>query len=133
MTLHGEVVTGRELPAGGLAAGLLEDGAAEGDDEARLFGQGDELRRRHQSALGVLPAHEGLEARDPAVVHAHDGLVVHAELPAVDGAPQVVLELQELRARACMEGSNTWWRALPRALAWYIAVSASRRRSSARR
>ena len=43
----------------------------------------------------MIPPDEGLESRDPAVLDAHDGLVVHAELAPFDRAAQVVLELQQ--------------------------------------
>ena len=56
------------LPGGGLAAALLDHPAPERLDQARVLGGGDELQRRHQAALGILPAHERLDAGDADVV-----------------------------------------------------------------
>jgi len=49
------------LPAGGLGAELVEDPVAEGDDEAALFGDGDERGGRDETAFGMAEADEGFE------------------------------------------------------------------------
>ena len=49
---------------------------AEGQDQARLLGHGDERDRRQEALLRMLPAHERLEAHDPARRDADERLVV---------------------------------------------------------
>jgi hypothetical protein len=48
-------------PLGQLATGFGEDPAADRQNEAGLFGDGDELGRVHQALRRVLPAHERLD------------------------------------------------------------------------
>ena len=85
-----------------------------------------------QAPLRVLPAHQGLEARSVARSSSDTiGLVMQAELVALEGPAQVGLDLRGgPTARARIVVSNTSQRDLPLALARYIAVSASRSRSS---
>lgn len=80
------------LPDPALAAGLAKHPPAEWQDQARLHGERDELRRWNQAALRVLPAHQRLQADDPAVRQAHDRLIVHRELLALDGTAQFSLQ-----------------------------------------
>ena len=61
-----------------------------------LLGQADERERRHQTALGVLPADERLEPDDPVGPEVDDRLVVGAQLVALEGAPEVALEIEAL-------------------------------------
>ena len=94
--------------SGGLAARLLQDGRARGAtmrpvSSARGMNSDGATRPRSGCCQRTRASKPG----DPAVVHAHDGLVVHAELPAVDGAPQVVLELQRACAHARAWRSRT--------------------------
>ena len=44
------------LPGAGLATGFGEDPGAQRHDESRLFGEGDEVGRRDEAALRLLPA-----------------------------------------------------------------------------
>ena len=82
---------------GRLAAGLIEHPLADADDLAGLFGHRDELRRRDQPALPVLPADEGLHADHVAGRELDFGLVVQHKFPAVDRAAQPGLQLQAIR------------------------------------
>ena len=111
-----------------LAARLLEHPRADRHDEPGLLGQVDELVRRDQPALGVLPAHQRLGARrSVAVGERDDRLVEDAELVALERAVQRVLGLEPLRAPTSrISSSNSSQRPLPRSLARYIAASASR-------
>ena len=47
-----------------LAAALAQHPAADRHDQAHLLGERDELRRRDEAALGVVPAQQRLDARD---------------------------------------------------------------------
>ena len=80
------------LPGVHLAAGLADHPEVERDDQAGLLGGGDELRRRDQPALGVLPADQRLEARDPTGIELDDRLVGDPELVALDRAAKVGLQ-----------------------------------------
>src|SRR3989440_12220267 len=82
-------------PLAHLTARLAQDPLAERDDEARLLCDGDEVRRHDESAFGMSPANERLEAADLTRRERDDGLVVYEELLAADGAAQVGLDLQE--------------------------------------
>lgn len=61
-------------------------------DEPRLFGERDEARGRHRSALGMVPAQESLAARERARARVELGLVVERELAALERRPQVGLQ-----------------------------------------
>ena len=86
------------------------------------------------AAQRVIPAQQRLEAGDFAGAQRDDGLIDDAELFALDGAAQVRLQSASARrpARAC-GGRRSRSVALPRSLARYIAVSASRSTASAER
>ena len=63
---------------GELGAGLLEHDAAERDVEPRFLGDGDEVARVEQTALGMLPPHERLDPVDQPGAEIEHRLVVHA-------------------------------------------------------
>ena len=52
------------VPGASLPARLLEDPGADGDQDAAVLGDGDEVQRRHHPALGVPPAHQRLHGDD---------------------------------------------------------------------
>ena len=83
-------------PAGGLAAGLAQDPAADGQDGAVLLRQLDELAGRDEPALGMLPANERLDAGQTSRVEAHDGLVDDAQLLQLDSSLELRAELVAL-------------------------------------
>jgi hypothetical protein len=68
--------------------------------QAHLVGQAQELVRRHQAALGVTPAGQGLEAGDGAGVQVHDRLEEGFDLAAHEGVAQVGLQRQTAEAVA---------------------------------
>ena len=80
-------------PSGDLAARLAKDPAADRQDRAVLFGDLDEVARRHEAALRVLPAHEGLDAREPAGLEVDDRLVAEVQLVELDGLLELHREL----------------------------------------
>ena len=85
----------------------LQHPAVDLNHEAGLLGEGEERGRRQEATLGVVPAHEGLDADDAVGHERKDRLKVNRELPRVDG----VLELAPrgraaCRASACMVSSN---------------------------
>ena len=79
-------------PARGLRAGGAQHPLAERDDQAGLLGERDELAGRDQAALRMVPAHQRLEAADPAVLEANDRLVVQLEFGVGDGRAEIDLE-----------------------------------------
>jgi hypothetical protein len=105
---RGGVARAGGLQGGGLAAGLDEQLAPEGDDEAGVLGQRDDLGGRHHPADRVLPAHERFDAGHLARPHVDDRLVAEGELAGVERPRQVGLELEPGQRDACISGSNTW-------------------------
>ena len=95
----GEVDADTDVPGGPLAgparrllAGVVEDPRAEFDDDARFFGDRNELRGRHEPVSGAFPAHECFEAGDGAGLGRDDRLVVDAQFVARNACAQVVLQ-----------------------------------------
>ena len=86
----------RELPLARLPAGLTQHPAADRDDEAGLLRERDEVERRHEAALGVVPAHERLDRRDPAAGQVDGRLVVDHELVALERLLELGLQLEAL-------------------------------------
>ena len=84
----------RPVPRSDLLAGLVEDVGPEGLDQAGLLGDGDELGGGDEPALGVLPAHQGLNAEHGGASETHDGLVVDAQFTALKGATQIGLDFE---------------------------------------
>ena len=76
-------------PVGDLAAGGVEDPAADGGDVAGFFGEGDEVPGLEQAECWVLPADEGFHAEDLTRAQVGDGLVVEAQLACGDGEREV--------------------------------------------
>ena len=68
--------------------------AADRLDQAALLGDRDELARVEQAALGMVPAHQRLEADDLAAAQRDDRLVVELELVAVERVAQLALDLE---------------------------------------
>lgn len=83
---------GATLPGEAFDAGAIEDVSAELDDEAALFGDGDEAHRGDGSELGVGPAGEGFEANDGVGGEVEFRLVVDANLVVLDGVAEVAFE-----------------------------------------
>ncbi len=81
-----------------LAAGLVEHALAQRHDESGLFGHFDEFDGRDEAAHRVLPAHQGLDARDLghaarlAGVELNDGLVDDEQLVLGQGLSKFALE-----------------------------------------
>ena len=82
------------VPLEDLAAGALLDPAADRLDQAAVLGDRDELGRVEQAALGVLPAHQRLEAADLAGAKVDHRLVVERQLVALERVPQLALDLE---------------------------------------
>jgi hypothetical protein len=65
---------------------------AEGDDQARVLGEGNELGRERRGAVrGIGPAHQGLEGDRTPRAAIHDGLEVDLEPRLRDGVAQAAL------------------------------------------
>ena len=82
------------VPAERLAAGRLLHPAADRLDQAAVLGDRDELAGVEQAALGMVPAHQRLEADDLAAAQGDHRLVVQLELVAVERVAQLALGLE---------------------------------------
>ena len=80
-------------PARQFTGRLLKSPPAQVADRAGRFGEGDELRRRDQAELGVLPAHQCLEADRVAGGGFDDRLILEVNLASVDSVRQRSLQL----------------------------------------
>ena len=83
-------------PGDGLAAGLAQDPAPDRQDRAVLLGDLDEVAGRDEAALGVLPAHEGLDAGQGAIGQVDDRLVGEPKLAELDRVLELDAELVAL-------------------------------------
>ncbi len=83
-------------PAGAVGTSLAQRPGSGLDDESGLFHDRDELRRRHQPQLGVLPAHQRFDAGQAPVQQIDFRLVVQHELFVFQAAPDLVLQRQPL-------------------------------------
>jgi hypothetical protein len=86
------------MPRGAIAQRGRENPARELAHQPRLDRQRQEPRRRDQPVLGVLPAHERLDRRDPVVAEIELGLVVQQQLAGVDRGAELVRQAQPGRA-----------------------------------
>ena len=89
------------LPGHHLPAGVLQYPGIDGADQAAFLGNRDKFPRRHQAALGVLPAHEGFGADHALVFQADQRLVVDPQLVVLQGMAQGADQLDPL---ACVLG-----------------------------
>ncbi|MCY1398059.1 hypothetical protein D9M71_130850 [compost metagenome] len=83
-------------PHAHLPAGFVQHPVADGDDQAGLFCQHDELVRQQQAQLRMLPAQQRLGAHRLAVAGVEFGLVMQAQLPPFLGHAQLLQQLQLL-------------------------------------
>src|SRR3989442_14390077 len=79
------------LPGPGLGAGRANDPFAEGNDEPRSLGEGDEVDRFGHSAVGPGPADEGLDALRGLRLQVELGLIIELEFLPLESAPDAVL------------------------------------------
>ena len=77
-----------------MRAGAANDGPTDRNDQARLLGERDELRRMDQSELRMLPARERLDAQDPSGGDVDSGLVVYGKLAPGQSLAQTAFEGQ---------------------------------------
>ena len=92
---------------------LVEYPIAEQDDQAAFLGERDEAVRRHETALGVIPAEQRLEAEQALGVGGEDRLVKDPKVLVFDRASHLVFELKAL-ARLMV---HVWVEQLSRVLA----------------
>jgi hypothetical protein len=85
-------------------------------DEARFLGQRDELKRRDQTAGGMLPTDQRFETHKASLGQLEVGLVVEEELLAVDRERQILLQLQPGESRGVHARIEDHTRVLPRTL-----------------
>ena len=111
----------------------LEHPRADGDDEARVLGDRDEVERRHRAEVGRIPPHQRLERRRRRPVsEVDDGLVVQHELVVLERERADRVRAGRVDAvRSRISTSKIATASRPASFAWYIAVSASRSRDSA--
>ncbi len=115
-----------------LSAGLFQHPAAHRNDQPALLGELDELVRRQQPALGMLPADQRFHAADQPRAQLELGLVVEARVRRAASAwRRSPSSAKCCAARSASCGVKNWKLFLPRALAWYMAVSADLSRLAA--
>ena len=85
-------------PGGGLGGGLGHDPGAEGNDEAGLLRDGDELRRRDEPPLRVLEPDERLGAGHGAGGQVDQRLVVEPQAVVVEGVAEHRLRPEPVEA-----------------------------------
>jgi hypothetical protein len=84
------------LPVLGRLAGGVQHEASDGDDQAALLGEADELAGHHQPALRVVPAHQRLQPHHVAAGQLEHRLVADGELLLQHRLAQRCLEVQPL-------------------------------------
>ena len=72
-------------PGAALAAGFLQYPVAQRDDEVALFGQGNEIARRHQALFRIKPAYQCFGADNAPTLGIDLGLEVQAQFLVADG------------------------------------------------
>ena len=77
-----------------LAQSEVDDVAGQRTHDTGLLGNRDEVVRRDEAAIRVAPAHQSLDAGDPAIRQMRLGLVVKLELALFDRATQVTEQRQ---------------------------------------
>ena len=82
------------MPPDRLATRLFQRPGSERDDQSGLLGQRDELHRRNESPLRVLPTDQRLEPEQCAGVERDHRLVVDAHLAPLDGAVERIAGAQ---------------------------------------
>jgi hypothetical protein len=76
------------LQRGDLFAGLEQNPLADGDDEAGLFGKGNEGVWTDEAELGAVPAQKGFDAEDAAVSEGDLRLIEDFELAIFESGAQ---------------------------------------------
>ena len=114
-------------------AGLLQQEHAELDDQAGFLGDRHEVLGADPAEARMIPAQHRLEARDGAVLQAHDRLEQHLHLVAVERLAQVGLHRETVAAVGAHGRAGTP-RSGRRRGAWHatMAISALRSTSSRR-
>ena len=101
---HLERPQGRELrlPFFGLLASLAQNPLADTQNHAALFGDGDEIDRRNDAFVGMIPAHQGFHADDAVAAQIHERLVIQAQLLPFHRLAQLDFELQTAQSAAAL-------------------------------
>ena len=82
--------------ARGLCARSMQDPLAERHDEAGFLGKLDELTRRNQTTLGVVPANQGFGRGDATRLRLDEWLIVKFKLSFHQGSPECSLKSSTL-------------------------------------
>ena len=88
--------TERLAQPGCVQTGLVQDPAADRDDQAGLFRQRDEVERRNLAESRVLPAKKRFEPDHLERLELHDRLVGERELFLVERLPQLCDPLEAI-------------------------------------
>ena len=89
---HGGQGQARAHPGLRLGARFAQDPIADGDDQAAVFGNGNEIPWRDQPAQGMGPADQCFRAGDFSGLEIDLGLIVQCEFLAFESAPQTLLD-----------------------------------------
>ena len=93
---HGRHIQAPAAPFAQLAAGLAQRPGAQLADQAAFLGQRDEACGRDIAELGMVPARQGLDAVQAAVLEVELGLVVQVQAAAAQRIAQCGLQHQAL-------------------------------------
>ncbi len=93
-------------PVLALAYRLAQHPFADLQDLAALFGNRDEVGRRHHAEFGMLPAQQRFGADDAAILEADLGLVVQFQLIALERTAQRIFQLQRMHGAGLHFGSE---------------------------
>src|SRR5262249_23009583 len=89
----------RSLPGRKLAARLAERPFTDREDQSGLFGDRDELARRDETSLRMVPSDQSFKARKLACFEHHDRLIEDPEFVTFHCASQVCLVFEKAYGR----------------------------------
>ena len=87
------------MPLTRLPAGLAQHELAERDNQPGFLGQRNEKARRNQAFLRMTPAHQRFGRIQAVFLHAQPRLIEDLQLAFLDGATQLVFQLEIFQAR----------------------------------
>ncbi|MCY1413895.1 hypothetical protein D9M71_293330 [compost metagenome] len=90
-------ITPLGLPLNHLRAGLAHHPAVDFADQPGTLGNGNEVGRRYQPALRMLPAHQRLDADHPPAAQVMHRLVIHTQFLSFKGPAQLAGGLHALQ------------------------------------
>ncbi len=84
------------LPLTKLLARAFQNPQTQGNDQAGIFGQRNEVGRINKPSFRMLPTNQCFKAGELSVIERYDRLIVNPQLFTIDCPAQVVLHLQQV-------------------------------------